>query len=537
MVKSTITTPLQREPCHMKFKTYKTYSTGSNSFPYFISLTDVNDDNRPDIIVANQDASNVGVFFNFQGSSFHPQVTYPIGSVLAPQSISVVDVNDDDKPDIIVAINMGHSVGVLLNDGSGQFHAVEMYKTGQRTFPPGVVVVDVNSDKKPDIIVTNQNTDTIGVFLNIGHGEFSFEKDYEVPFSFSPKCPQVVDVNGDTHPDIIVANTRGDSIGIFYNSGNGTFISWTTFSTGKDSEPNSVSVVDVNGDNKPDLIVGNLKTSNVGVLLNAGNGKFLNQTIYSTGLNSRPESVFVADINCDSKPDIIVANFNEQNIGIFLNFGNGTFQPQITYPTGDHTQPCSMDSNSTVVDNSYIVGSGRRKVFIIAGGSLGLIFMIGMGIFVYNLYFKKRQHIPTFPVVIYEKSKQEENVQEANRFQSGTWSIEYYHNEEWYGPFQITLSFNSQSMQVTGSGSDNVGILTMNGVYSAVLEQINITKKYQLGTGDPIENKDHEVKIQLRWHSTNQQFEGSSLINYSGYQLQGKCRLKFHNAHEQYISF
>ncbi|CAF0935617.1 unnamed protein product [Adineta steineri] len=274
-----------------------------------------------------------------RGSSFHEQVTYPIGSVLAPQYLSVVDVNDDDKPDIIVAINMGHSVGVLLNDGSGQFHAVEMYKTGQRTFPPGVAVVDVNSDKKPDIIVTNQNTDTIGVFLNIGHGEFSFEKDYEVPFSFSPKCPQVVDVNGDTHPDIIVANTRGDSIGIFYNSGNGTFISWTTFSTGKDSEPNSVSVVDVNGDNKPDLIVGNLKTSNVGVLLNAGNGKFLNQTIYSTGLNSRPESVFVADINCDSKPDIIVANFNEQNIGIFLNFGNGTFQPQITYPTGDHTQP------------------------------------------------------------------------------------------------------------------------------------------------------------------------------------------------------
>ncbi|CAF0986924.1 unnamed protein product [Adineta steineri] len=196
-----------------------------------------------------------------------------------------------------------------------------------------------------------------------------------------------------------------------------------------------------------------------------------------------------------------------------------------------------MDSNSTVVNNSYIVRGGRRKVFIIAGGSLGLIFMISMGIFVYHLCFKKQQHVSTFPVVIYEKTKQEEDVQEANRFQSGTWSIEYYHNEEWYGPFQITLSFNSQSMQVTGSGSDNVGIFALNGVYSAVLEQINITKKYQLGTGDPIENKGHEVKMQLRWHSINHQFEGSSLINYSDYQVQGKCRLKFHDVHEQYISF
>ncbi|CAF1321694.1 unnamed protein product [Adineta steineri] len=357
-VPSAISKPPEREPCEMELKTPIKSSTASNILPAFVSLTDINNDNRPDIIVANYDAGNVGIFFNAPGSYFREQITYSTGPSSGPEYISVVDVNDDNKPDIIVANNLGNSVGVLLNKGSGQFHAVKHYKTGPSTFPSGVAVVDINTDTKPDIIVTNQFLNTIGVFLNIGDGQFSFYKIYQVPHDFAVRCPQVVDVNGDTHPDIIVANSRAASIGIFYNSGDGTFTNWTTFSTGFDSQPNSVSVIDVNGDNKPDLIVGNIGTSNVGVLLNAGNGKFLNQTTYPTGLNSQPRSVFVADINCDNKPDIIVANSiiivpnsNDGNIGIFLNSGNGTFQPQKPYPTGLSTNPWSISVGDVNDDN------------------------------------------------------------------------------------------------------------------------------------------------------------------------------------------
>ncbi|CAF1144368.1 unnamed protein product [Adineta steineri] len=348
---STISTPPQTGPCEVKFETQNKYSTGSNSEPAFVLLTDINDDNRPDIIVANEYAYNVGIFLNDQGSFSSQHVTYSTGLGSYPQYISVVDVNNDSKPDIIVANNAGNNVGVLINKGSGQFNTMQVYPTGAETYPPAVAVADINSDNKPDIIVTNRNTNTIGVFLNSGHGQFSSQQLYQVPSGFGVMCPQVVDVNGDTHPDIIVANSGGASIGIFFNTGYGIFINWTTFSTGIDSQPKYVSVVDVNGDNKPDLIVGNFKTSNVGVLLNAGNGRFLNQTIYSTGPNSEPRSVFVADINCDYIPDIIVVNSNEQNIGIFLNFGNGTFQPQTTYATGNHTKPWSVAVGNINDDN------------------------------------------------------------------------------------------------------------------------------------------------------------------------------------------
>ena len=64
---------------------------------------------------------------------------------------------------------------------------------------------------------------------------------------------------------------------------------------------------------------------------------FLNQTTYSTG--SSPCSVAVVDVNSDNKPDIVIANYGSNNVGVLLNRGNGTFLTQTTYSTGSvHTQ-------------------------------------------------------------------------------------------------------------------------------------------------------------------------------------------------------
>ncbi|CAF5142414.1 unnamed protein product, partial [Rotaria magnacalcarata] len=104
----------------------------------------------------------------------------------------------------------------------------------------------------------------------------------------------------------------------------------TTYSTG--SKPNSLKAVDVNGDGKPDIIVANYGSNNVGVLLNIGNGTFAPQMTYSTGAN--PYELTAADVNDDNKTDIIVANSGSNNVGVLLNIGKGTFADQTTYSTG-----------------------------------------------------------------------------------------------------------------------------------------------------------------------------------------------------------
>ncbi|CAF2092702.1 unnamed protein product, partial [Rotaria magnacalcarata] len=104
------------------------------------------------------------------------------------------------------------------------------------------------------------------------------------------------------------------------------FTGQTTYPTG--SNLKSLNVVDVNGDGKPDIIVANYGSNNVGVLLNIGNGAFAAQTTYSTGTG--PNILVADDVNGDGKPDIIVINYGSINVGVLLNTGNGTFAAQTT---------------------------------------------------------------------------------------------------------------------------------------------------------------------------------------------------------------
>ena len=101
------------------------------------------------------------------------------------------------------------------------------------------------------------------------------------------------------------------------------FLSQTTYPTGGSSNPRGVAVNDVNGDNKPDIVVADNGADTVGVFLNRGNGTFLAQTSYTTGSGSSPYGVALSDVNGDSKLDIVVANDGTDNVGVLINRGNG----------------------------------------------------------------------------------------------------------------------------------------------------------------------------------------------------------------------
>src|SRR5438445_729892 len=93
-----------------------------------------------------------------------------------------------------------------------------------------------------------------------------------------------------------------------------------TFATAVDygahPAPESVSIGDLNRDGKPDLVVANFNTSDVSVLLGAGDGTF--GTAVNYGAHTGPASVAIGDLNGDGKPDLAVANFNSSDVSILL---------------------------------------------------------------------------------------------------------------------------------------------------------------------------------------------------------------------------
>jgi hypothetical protein len=177
-----------------------------------------------------------------------------------------------------------------------------------------------------------------------------------------PNSVAVADVNGDNNADLIVANELGNSVSVLLGIGNGTFQPQTTFATG--SNPESVAVADVNGDGKPDIITPG------SVLLGNGDGTFQPQQTLLAG--SGPISLAVVDVNRDGKPDLVVADADSNTAGILLGNGDGTFQAREMFAVGSAPYAVAIgDVNEDAKPDLVVANSTSNKISVLLGNGDG----------------------------------------------------------------------------------------------------------------------------------------------------------------------
>jgi hypothetical protein len=129
---------------------------------------------------------------------------------------------------------------------------------------------------------------------------------------------------------LISANGYDSTLTVLTNNGSGVLGFNATLNVG--NAPNSVTVADVNGDGKPDLISANAGDSTLTVLTNNGGGIFVFNATLNVG--NYPYSVAVADINDDGKPDLICANTGDSTLTVLTNNGGGIFGFNATLNAG-----------------------------------------------------------------------------------------------------------------------------------------------------------------------------------------------------------
>jgi hypothetical protein len=350
------------------FSSVITYPTGNNSWPSSIAVDDFNNDNRLDIVVANVETDNIGVFIGYGDGTFLAMITYSTGSRSNPVLVVAGDFNNDGRLDVAVALAATDNIGVLFGNGNGKFSNQTTFPTGSGSDPCSLAIGDFNNDNQLDIAIANLGSNSFGVLLGCGNGTFFSQLNYFIGDGSQPLSIAVGDFNNDSRLDIIVANSETSNVGVFLGYVSESFLNAPAYSTGFSSQPTSIAVGDFDNDTRLDVVVANNGTDNVMVLFGSGYGTFISQTTYSTGNDSHPCWVAVGDFNNDSRLDIVVANSGTNNVGIFLSNGSGTFSSQITYSTGLDSQPYSVAvldfDNDTRLDIAVInYGSNSVGVF------------------------------------------------------------------------------------------------------------------------------------------------------------------------------
>lgn len=298
----------------------------------------------------------------------------------------LIDFDNDGDPDLVTFhITVPPTVPetrrrlLAFRNNNGTFVEATDAVLGNVTMvhPRDRFVGDFNSDGRADLLVIGHGTDTppfpgeqAKLFIQSTDGRLIDETATRLPqrSSFTHNLA-VADIDGDGDLDAYMCNVFGGDSGprFYLNNGSGIFteandrIPADIAAGSNGSVFTAAALVDINGDGRPDLILGgeNVASKNE-ILLNDGTGRFARNAAYELPPKLfSPRAVTVAissaDLNADGAPDLLISTtggsiilpdgrtlegYSIPGVQLLLNRGDGTFydattQLNLSFRAGD----------------------------------------------------------------------------------------------------------------------------------------------------------------------------------------------------------
>jgi hypothetical protein len=251
-----------------------------------------------------------------------------LGQLLAPAHAEVVDLDGDNRPDILVA-DLGKvqasdakcgQVVWLRGRADGTFTPIPLLEGVGRV--ADVQAADFRGHGKLDLVAAVFGWNDTGEILYLENCTQDWEKPVFVPHVLDERhgaihtC--VVDLDGDGKPDIVaLISQQHESIVAFMNRGGGNFTKKTLFEGPHPAYGSSgIQLVDLNGDGKPDILYTNGDSLDPPAILkpyhavqwleNLGDGTFKPHTI--TPMYGVMRAV-AADFRGPGKRDVVAVSF------------------------------------------------------------------------------------------------------------------------------------------------------------------------------------------------------------------------------------
>ena len=323
------------------FRSPVSYSSNDSFRPFGIAASDFNNDGFQDIATAFNGNGKIGIYLGCGNGSFILTITYSIGDNARPWSIIASDLNNDDRVDIIVTENRSGGIGILLGYGNGSFTKARMYSF-ESSGLKSVAVGDWDNDGRLDLIVVDSDADSVEVFFGYGDGTFSRMQLSIIKEDFQADSVVLVDLHNDGRLYIIIVIDISGSTGYTRIYGSGVARNETISATIVNSQPRYVTVADFNRDNRLDMAVTDISHTQLCILLANDDHDFGPCVSYSIGSAFPPTSFDVGDFNNDNILDIVILSFEANGIVVLFGIGDGTFLFGRIFSTGIGSLPCAL---------------------------------------------------------------------------------------------------------------------------------------------------------------------------------------------------
>ena len=364
--------------------------TGPETYPIdnFIAnlrAGDLDGDGLNDLVVANNSRSKITLLYNQTGKTnspaalrkrvklelneLPPDARFRIETIASEKRIAglvVADLNSDQKPDIAYYGEPKELV-VQYNQGSNIWSNLKRWPIddGQLT-PNALTSGDLNGDGRTDLVLLGDNV----IYWLAQTKDRALAEAERIPYSGAVKSVQVLDINGDQKDDLLLVNWESSNPFRFrLQNESGQVGPEMHFSL---PPIRSYWADDLDADSKTEVITiaqnsGRSQISNfarkkaeplVGDFLE---GQFSVLPLLKTTKAKRGAAW--ADINRDNLPDLVVAEPEAGQLTICLQKKDGTFSESKDFPTLTGVSEVAVASNSRETE-IYVLSVDERQVAV-----------------------------------------------------------------------------------------------------------------------------------------------------------------------------
>jgi hypothetical protein len=295
-------------------------------------------------------------------------------SPLLTTDLKAVDLDRDGVEEIITGscgTPAGTGITVIRRNAAQSYTSIQFLQLPAPQTLVRFILEDADGDGNLDFLVIEYAAGSVRVYRGVGDGTFlTASAAYAV--GRTPSSLALRDLNGDQRPDLVVTNTNDDTISVLMGAAGGGFFPRTTYPAG--NGPNLVTLIDVDHDGRDDVLTAVSLPAGVSFCKGNGNGSFqaprFSAAANGNGLTSR----VVQDINSDGIPNIIATN-NTTGFVVFIGNPLGAFTSTVVQgPAGLSTIALTvadfdMDGSPDVAAVSGEAGFNLRALIYLNRGA------------------------------------------------------------------------------------------------------------------------------------------------------------------------